>query len=127
MKKLLFFILCFSILQLSAQKIDSLIGKWQLIKEIENNVDSSSKCTRKTTLEFLSNGTCSIIEFVEESEFDDTCSSETRKSTWKNLNNSEYLFGNKNNIQLTFEKDTYYYISKTEGYTMKYVYKKLIN
>jgi len=114
---------------ISAQnsKTEKLIGKWKLFKEIENGKETSTKCTRKTTVKFLNNGTYSISEFVEESEIDDTCTSELRNGKWKNIGNSEYMFNEKNTSEIIFENETYYYIAKSEEYSIKYVYRKIID
>lgn len=127
MKIVLLFIslLKFTILSAQGTQKDQLIGKWQLHQEIEGKKDTSSECRRKTTLTFHSNGTCEINDFVEESEIDDICISEKRKSSWKNLGDSNYRFGNKKTIKLTFENDTFYYTLTIEDYKTQFVYKKI--
>ena len=66
MKHITLFICLFLFLNVSAQnsKTEKLIGKWKLFKEIENGKETSTECTRKTTVEFLNNGTYNISEFV---------------------------------------------------------------
>jgi hypothetical protein len=129
MKHTPLFICLFLFLNISAQnsKTEKLIGKWKLIKEIENGKETSTKCTRKTTVEFLNNGTYNISEFVEESEIDNTCTPDLRNGKWKNIGNSKYVFNEKNMSEIIFENETYYYISESEKYTIKYVYSKIID
>jgi len=129
MKHTTLFICLFLFLNISAQnsKTEKLIGKWKLIEEIENGKETSTECTRKTTVEFLNNGTYNISEFVEESEFDDTCTPELRNGKWKNVGKSKYIFNEKNTSEIIFENETYYYITESEEYTIKYVYSKLID
>lgn len=129
MKKITLFICIFLFLNISAQnsKTEKLIGKWKLFKEIENGKETSTECTRKTTVEFLKNGTYSISQFVEESEIDDTCTPEFRNGKWKNIGDLKYMFNEKNKSEIIFENETYYYVTKSEEYTMKYVYRKVVD
>ncbi len=129
MKHFTFFIFLFLISNVFAQisKPEKLIGKWKLSEEIEDGKKISTECTRKTTVEFFKNGTYSISEYTEESEFDNTCSPKFRNGNWKNIGNSKYLFNNKNSSEIIFEKETYYYVIESEGYTIKYIYSKIKN
>jgi len=127
MKKLSLLICLFISFNLSAQnsKKDKLIGKWKLYQEIEDGEDTSSECSRKTTIEFFNNGTYSITEYVEESEIDDTCYGEMRKNNWKNIGDSKYIFRGKKTTNIYFEKDMYYFIYTGVDYTIKYVYRRV--
>lgn len=64
---------------------DPIIGKWGLIKDLEEGVDKINECSSKSALEFLENGDC-YREFFNKQNND--CLSDGKdKAKWEKKDN----------------------------------------
>jgi hypothetical protein len=68
--------------------IDPIIGTWQLTSKTENGTEIYTKCCRKNTLTFLSNGTTSEVYYYDNGNT--TCDTDTDSANWENVGNSNY-------------------------------------
>lgn len=66
---------------------DSIIGKWLLISQKEDNVEYSDDCSRKSTITFFENKTVTVNSYYDDSN---GCENLTDSFKWINLGNASY-------------------------------------
>ena len=132
MKKLLYlFILSTILISCSSnddESLDPIIGTWQLQSVLEDGIELTTECERKTTLTFNENGTTASVSFFEDGN---GCESETETSTWENTGDSMYNADGEDNVLLTFSQNNTVFSASTSEtfngmtYTFVITYKKI--
>lgn len=91
MKKLLYlFIACTIFISCESDNdsdLDPIIGTWQLQSIIEDDVEQTTECSRKTTIVFLQDGTTTADIYEDDGN---NCNNFKDTSTWVNKGNSTY-------------------------------------
>ncbi len=131
MKKLfLLFILSISIFACKSEKgtdLDPIIGKWQLFQSLENGIDVSGTCEKRTTIEFKEDG--SILVNGYEIDENNNCSNFIENSDWTKHSGTYIIEGEENNIVFENNNNTFYIedseIDQSVTYTYKTVFKRI--
>lgn len=143
MKKLLYlFILSTFLISCDSNEeepseLDVVIGKWELTSEMENEIEISTECSRKTNITFLENGTASETSYYDNGN--STCDSDTSTVNWENVGDSNYRIfivsqyedENTNTSKLSFsENNTVFNVTLSETYndteyTLVFTYKRI--
>ncbi|ARV07805.1 hypothetical protein BTO04_14365 [Polaribacter sp. SA4-10] len=117
MKKIIYlltFIICLSSCSSSDDDTSSsniIIGTWQLKSQTENGEETTTDCTRKSTLTFLENGNGSQVSYDESynGNGDAVCENvDNGTFTWENTNATTYNIsedGDNSSVELTFSQN----------------------
>ena len=95
-------LLLFSCSDSSEKQIDnslSIIGKWKLEKEIDNNIDITNDCYKKSTLTIDNNLSVNVINYDFNQNNECEISSQGTINTSK-VNAMEYLYSNGSTLKL---------------------------